>query len=142
MTFQVTPFITLNGTAREAIRFYESALEARVVFLQTYGEGPEDPAHPLPPHAKDRVAHSVLRIGEAELFVADSISDEPNAAGDRLQICITTPDTATSDRFFKALSEGGQVVMPLQEIYFSPAFGVLTDRFGITIQIFTPREQA
>ncbi|MFB9327060.1 VOC family protein [Paenibacillus aurantiacus] len=141
MTFQVTPFITLNGNAREAIQFYESALEARVVFLQTYGEGPEDPSHPLPVHAKDRVAHSVLKIGEAELFVADSISDEPNATGDRLQICITTPDAATSARFFDALLEGGQVVMPLQEIYFSPAFGVITDRFGITIQIFTPRDK-
>ncbi|MGF7029188.1 PhnB protein [Paenibacillus mucilaginosus] len=142
MTFQVTPFIMLNGNAREAIQFYKSALEARVVFMQTFGEGPEDPSYPLPAHAKDWVAHAVLKIGEAELFVADSISDKPNETGNRLQICITTPDTETSARFYDALLEGGQVVMPLQEVYFSPALGIVTDRFGITIQIFTPRDEA
>ncbi|MDQ6421417.1 VOC family protein [Paenibacillus sp. LHD-117] len=142
MTYQVTPFITLNGNAREAIRFYESALEAKVVFMQTYGEGPEDQSHPLPTHSKERIAHSVLKIGGAELFVADSISDEPNEIGHRLQICITTPDTETSARFFEALLDGGQVVMPLQETYFSPAFGIVTDRYGITIQLFTPRDEA
>ena len=142
MTFQITPFIMLNGNAREAIRFYESALEAKVVFMETFGEGPEDQSHPLPTHSKDWVAHAVLKIGEAELFVADTISDKPNETGNRLQICITTPDPETSARFFNALLDGGQVVMPLQEVYFSPALGIVTDRFGITIQVYTPGDKA
>ncbi|MDQ0116620.1 hypothetical protein [Paenibacillus harenae] len=75
------------------------------------------------------------------MFVADSIADEPNETGNRLQICITTPDVETSTRFFHALLEGGEVVMPLQELYFSAALGIVKDRFGITIQIFTPRNK-
>ncbi|UUZ81256.1 VOC family protein [Paenibacillus sp. P26] len=140
MTFQVNPFIMLDGNAKEAIRFYETSLDAKVVFTQTFGEAPEDPAHPVPDEAKDRVAHSVLKIGDAELFVADSFPGKSNSTGGPVQICITTPDTETSNRFFDALKQGGQVILPLQKIYFSPAYGVVTDPFGVTFQIFTRRQ--
>ncbi|EGK12919.1 PhnB protein [Desmospora sp. 8437] len=139
MAFQVTPFIMLDGKAKEAIQFYETSLGAKIVFTQSYGEAPEDPEHPVPNEAKDRLAHSVLKIGDADLFVADTSPGEPNRSGNRVQICITTPDIETSNRFFDALQQGGQVIMPLQKVHFSPAYGMVTDRFGITFQIFTQR---
>jgi len=107
--------------------------------MQTFGEAPEDPEHPVPDEAKDRLAHSILKIGNADLFVADSFPGQPNQSGNRAQICITTPDTRTSNRFFDALQQGGQVIMPLQKVHFSPAYGMVTDKFGVTFQIFTQR---
>jgi PhnB protein len=139
MSCQLTPFIMLDGKAREAIRFYESALGAKVAFSQTYGEAPDADEHPAPEAARDRLTHSVLKIGEAELFVADSLPGEANRSGERVQICITSPDVETSTRFFEALKQGGQVIFPLQKIYFSPAYGVVADRFGVVFQIFTQR---
>lgn len=140
MSLQLTPFIMLDGTADEAIRFYEQALNAIVVFKQTFGDAPEDPAHPIPEEAKHRIAHSVLKIGDAELFVADSDPGQPHQQGNLISICISVEDVEQAKRLFDALKEGGQVNLPLQEIYFSPGFGVVTDKFGAMFQIFTKRK--
>ena len=139
MPYKATPFILLDGQAREAIRFYESALGARIVLVKTYGEAPDAVARALPDEARSRITHSVLLFGGAELYVADCLPGEPAHAGPRVQICITAPDVAASYRIFDALKDGGEVVTPLEPIYFSPAYGVVRDRYGVTFQIFTAR---
>lgn len=140
LTIQVTPIIMLDGNAMEAIRFYEQALGAKVAFMQTFGDAPEDPTDPIPTEIKDRVSHCVLKVGEGELFVADNVPGTSPASGDLLQICITTAHVDISNELFHSLQEGGQVIMPLEPIYFSPAYGIVKDRFGITFQIFTQRQ--
>ncbi|WP_019535528.1 VOC family protein [Paenibacillus ginsengihumi] len=139
MSLQLTPFILLDGTAAEAIAFYEHALSAVVVFKQTFGEAPEDHAFSFPDEARDRIAHSVLKIGDAELFVADSEPGQPLQQGNLISICISVENVEQAKRLFDALKEGGQVNMPLQEVYFSPGYGVVTDKFGAVFQIFTKR---
>lgn len=139
VTFKAVPFIFLDGQARDAIRFYESALGAQVVFMQTYGEAPDADARQLSDEARGRITHSVLLFGGAELYVADALPGESAHPGPRVQVCITAPDTAASARIFNALKDGGRVIMPLEPIYFSPAYGIVTDRFGVTFQIFTER---
>lgn len=54
-----------------------------------------------------------------------------------MTICISTDDAEVSKKFFEALQEGGQVGMLLQETFFSPAYGIVTDKFGGTFQIYT-----
>ncbi|TDF93884.1 VOC family protein [Paenibacillus piri] len=140
MTLQFTPFIMLDGNAKEAIQFYEKALDAKVLFKQTFGEAPENPESPVPEAAKERLAHSVLNIGGADLFVADSSPGQPHERGNQVNICITAGEIATSKQFYEALQLEGQVNIPLQETHFSPAYGMVTDKFGITFQIFTKRQ--
>lgn len=140
MSIQITPFIMLNGQAEEAIKFYETALGAKTLFKQTYGEAPDASGDALPSGLRSRLAHSVLKIGEADLFVADSL--ETTASTDRsesVQVCITAPDAETTRRFFNALSEGGQTLFPLQQVHFSEAYGMVKDRFGVTFHLFTQR---
>lgn len=140
MTLQFIPYIMLNGNANEAIAFYEKALDAKVLSKQTFGQAPESIQNTMPSDVKDRVAHSVLRIGEIEMFVADTEPGQQTQPGDRLSICITTNDIDKSKQFYGALQQqGGQVIAPLQEMYFSPAYAMVTDKFGITFQIFTTR---
>lgn len=139
MALQVTPFIMLDGQAREAIRFYEQALGAEVVFRQTFGEAPDGSGSDLPAKVKDLVAHSVLRIGDAELFVADFEPDMPNRSGNQVNICITVDDKEQAEKLYESLQEGGQVNRPLGPIHFSPAYGIVTDKFGVMFQIFTRR---
>ncbi|MBX4148276.1 VOC family protein [Paenibacillus sp. FSL W7-1279] len=139
MKLQFIPYIMLNGNANEAIAFYEKALDAKVLSKQTFGQAPESIQNAMPSDVKDRVAHSVLRIGEIEMFVADTEPGQQTQPGDRLSICITTNDIEKSEHFYEALQQGGQVITPLQEMYFSPAYAMVTDKFGITFQIFTTR---
>lgn len=134
MTMRLTPFLMMDGSAKEAIVFYEQSLDAKVLFMQTFGQGPESTEE-----TKDRIAHSVLRVGETELMVSDTLPGQTNQPGTLMSICITADDVAQSKHLFEALSQGGQVLEPLEPTYFSPAYGLVTDKFGATFQIFTKR---
>jgi PhnB protein len=141
MTLQLIPFIMLDGKAQEAIQFYEKSLDAKVLFKQTYGESPENTDRPIPAEAKERLAHSVLKVGESDIFVADVFPGQPHQNGDQINICVATTEIEKAKRFYEALQQDGRVDMPLQETHFSPAYGVVTDKFGVTFQIFTRKQQ-
>lgn len=127
----------LNGNAREAVLFYEKALDAKVVYMSTFGEMPEDPNFPVPPHLKERVAHAMLKVGETDLMLSDTFPDKPQQTGSQVTVCITTKDAAQSKQIYDALKQEGQVHMPLQETFWSPAYALLTDKFGVTFHIST-----
>ncbi|GIP51154.1 VOC family protein [Paenibacillus vini] len=136
MTVKLTPYITLEGRAREAIQFYEQAIGAKVVSIITYGDMP-DMSNTFNEELKNLVANAKVQIGEAELMFSDNPFGSPIPSGKKVTICITTNDVETSKRYFEALKEGGQVNMPFQEEAFSPGFGDVTDKFGVTFQIYT-----
>ncbi|MEI7028036.1 VOC family protein [Paenibacillus sp. y28] len=137
MAVRLIPYLVMNGNAKEAIQFYESALEAQIVAQMSFGDMPENPEFPLPPEAKSLLSHALLKVGEAELMFSDTFPGQPHQAGNQVTICISTDDPGTSKRFFEALEHNGQVQMPLQETFFSPAYGSVIDQFGVTFQIFT-----
>ncbi|WP_029192788.1 VOC family protein [Paenibacillus harenae] len=141
MTVQLNAYIMLDGKAAEAIAFYEKSLNAKVLFKETVGEGAGSPELPVPEEQKNLVAHAVLKVADSELFVADQIPGQPVHQGNLLTICITTTDIEQSRQFYEALRQDGRVEQPLGEQYFSPAFAVVTDRFGVTFQIFTKLSQ-
>ena len=127
----------MNGNANEAIQFYEKALDAKVVFKQTFGEMPENPEFPIPADAKERVSHATLKVGETHLMLSDTFPGQPHQTGNQVTICITTNEIEKSKQIYESLQQDGQVNMPLQKTFFSPAYGVVTDKFGVTFQIFT-----
>jgi PhnB protein len=137
MTVRLIPYLVMDGNAKEAIKFYETALDAQVLFSQSFGEMPENPEFPLPAEAKDRVGHATIKVGETELMFSDTFPGQPHQTGNQVTICLTTDNPDQAHKFFEALQQGGKVEMPLQETFFSPAYGSLTDKFGVTFQIFT-----
>ncbi|WP_029420700.1 VOC family protein [Alicyclobacillus macrosporangiidus] len=137
MAVTLTPYLVMNGNASEAIAFYERALDAKVLFRQTFGEMPENPEFPLPAEAKNRISHATIQVGESAVMLSDTFPGQPFQSGNQVTICLSTNDKEQSQRFFEALQQGGSVSMPLQETFFSPAYAVLTDKFGVTWQIYT-----
>lgn len=137
MTLRLNPYLILDGNAKEAISFYEKALDANVVMVQTFGEMPANPDFPLPESAKDRVAHATLRVGETDLMFSDTFPGQPVQSSNQVQICITTDDVERSKQIYEHLKEGGKVGMPLQETFWSPAYGSLTDQYGVIWSIST-----
>jgi PhnB protein len=141
MTLRLIPYLVMNGNAKEAIQFYQKALDAQVLFNQSFGEMPENPEFPLPAEARDLVSHATLQIGETALMFSDTFPGQPHQSGNQVTICISTDDADQARKFFEALQQDGKVEMPLQETFFSPAYGSLTDKFGVTFQIFTEGRQ-
>lgn len=137
MALRLIPYFVMNGNAKEAIQFYEQTLGAKVLFSQSFGEMPENPEFPLPPEAKNLISHATIKIGETDLMFSDTWPGEPHQSGNQVTICISTDDAEAARKMFDALAQGGQVTMPLQETFFSPAYGNVIDKFGITFQLFT-----
>ncbi len=137
MALRLTPFLVMDGNAKEAIQFYEKSLDAKVLFSQTFGDTPKNPESPLPADMEERVAHAVLKIGETNIMVADIFPGQPHQSGNQVNICITTNDREKSTKMYESLRQEGQVNMPLQETHFSPAYGIVTDKFGVTFLICT-----
>lgn len=127
----IEPYLFFEGRCEEALAFYRRALGAEVTSLMRNRESPE-PHQPgaLPPGSEDKVLHAVVRIGDTTLMVSDGrCSGKPVFQG--FALTITAPDVARADGMFAALAEGGQVQMPLAKTFFSPRFGMVTDRFGV-----------
>lgn len=73
------------------------------------------------------------------LFVCDSEPNQQLERGDQVNICLTVKEVSEAERIYDAMRSEGKVLMPLQPVYFSPAFGMVTDRFGVTFQVFTDK---
>ena len=128
---QIQPYLFFNGRCEEAVEFYRKALGAEVEMMMRFKDSP-DPMPPgmLAPGFENKVMHAALRIGGAVLMVSDGMAaGEPDFKG--FSLSIDAPDAAGVDRLFAALAEGGRVQMPLGKTFWSPHFGMVTDRFGV-----------
>ncbi|MCI1694825.1 VOC family protein [Aneurinibacillus aneurinilyticus] len=137
MILGIYPYLVLNGNGQEAIKFYENALDAKILGLQTFGEMPENPDYPIPVEAKNRVLNAHLKVGNTDLMLSDTFPGQPYQIGSQVTVAITISDVEKSREVFGKLQEGGQIIMPLQETFWSPSYGQVTDKFGVTWQIST-----
>lgn len=137
MTVQVFSYLVMDGNAQEAMNFYKEALDAEILYSQTFGESPEDPEFQLPEEAKDRIMHATVKIGETEVMFSDTFPGQPHSTGSQVTLCITTSDQEKSQKLFDRLKQDGEVTMPLQKTFFSPLYGCVIDKFGVTFQIYT-----
>lgn len=86
----------------------------------------------------DKVMHAAFRVGETQILASDGMAGgKTDFKGFGLSVSV--PDNAAAERTFKALGDGGQVTMPMSETFFANAFGMVTDRFGITWMVIAPK---
>ena len=124
----IQPYLFFSGHCDEAIQFYGQALGAATTVLMRFQEGPPNPH--LPANWGEKVMHATLQIGEATLMLSDGMGPgDPNFQG--FSVSLTVADTATAKTRFTALAEGGKVTMPLASTFWSPLFGMVSDRFGV-----------
>jgi PhnB protein len=129
----VQPYLFFDGRCEEAVEFYRRALGAELVMMMRFRDGPE-PAM-VTPGAADKIMHAALRIGETMVLASDGrCLGEPQFRG--FALSLTVADEAEADRLFAALGEGGQVQMALEKTFFSPRFGMVADRFGVSWMVY------
>ncbi len=126
----IEPYLFFNGCCEEAIEYYKKALGAEIVMLMRYKESPEPPPPGMVPAGWDnKIMHTCMRIGNANVMASDGCSEGTNFQGFSLSLSLA--NEAEAQRAFAALAEGGQVRMPLAKTFWSPCFGMLADRFGV-----------
>src|SRR5579863_9808292 len=126
----VQPYLFFGGRCEEALEFYKAALGAKVEMLMRFKDSPAPhPPGTLGPDFENKVMHTSFRVGQTVIMASDGDGEKPNFSG--FSLSLTVPDEAEAKRAFAALAGGGQVRMPLAATFFSPCFGMLSDRFGV-----------
>ncbi|ADC51417.1 hypothetical protein BpOF4_16870 [Alkalihalophilus pseudofirmus OF4] len=136
----LAPYIVTNGNGHEAVEFYKHAFDAELIGVQTFGDMPPNPEYSLPEEAKDRVMHAALQVGDTRLMISDTFPGQPYELGSQVTIAMILTDVEKSKDVFSKLSDGGNVTMELQETFWSPSYGQVTDKFGVSWQITTEVE--
>lgn len=124
---QIIPHLNFNGQCREAFENYAKVLGGEIMYMGTWGEMPG--ADQFPPEMHNLIMHTTIKLGDQLIMGADSPPDRYQKP-QGLQVSINLKDKGDAERIFNELSEGGNVVMPFQQTFWSPGFGMCTDRFG------------
>ncbi|MBM6617974.1 VOC family protein [Bacillus suaedaesalsae] len=131
------PYLVMNGNGQEAVKFYEHSLGATVLNVQTFGDMPPNPEFPTPEEAKNRVLNAHLKVGDVDLMISDTMPGHPYQVGSHITIALILDNEAETREIFEKLSVGGKVGMPLQQTFWSPLYGSVTDQFGVEWQVST-----
>ena len=131
---QTQPYLFFDGRCEEALEFYRSRLGAKVEMMMRFKDSPE-PAPNMTPETADKVMHASLQFRDSMVLASDGhCAGQPSFQG--FALSLTVKDEAEAERVFGALGEGGQVQLPLTKTFFSPRFGMLADRFGVSWMVY------
>src|SRR3954447_23374719 len=135
----ITPYLNFGGRCEEALEFYRDALGAEVEMLMRFDESPEPPPPGmLPAGCEKKIMHASFRVRGVPLMASDGCGDESKFDGMRLALAV--PKEADARRAFDALADGGSVQMPLTKTFWSPCYGMVTDRFGLGWMVMVPAQ--
>ena len=126
---QIQPYLFFDGRCDEALAFYQKVLGAKLERLMRFRENPEPAANPA--GAGEKVMHCAFRVGDTQVMASDgNCAGKPSFQG--FSLSLTAKDVPEAKRLFAALGEGGLVQMPFAQTFFSPGFGMVADRFGVS----------
>ncbi|WP_038210461.1 VOC family protein [Xenophilus azovorans] len=141
---QIQPYLFFEGRTEEAIEFYKKALGAQVEMLMRFKDAPPDPegansdaggCAPAPADM-DKVMHASFLVGGQRIMASDGMNSG-KAEFKGMALSLSYPTDAETKRAFDALADGGQVQQPLVKTFFSSAFGMVADRFGMNWMVIT-----
>lgn len=136
----VQPYLFFGGRCQEALDFYSAAVGAQVGMVMRFDESPDPvPEGMLQAGFEKKIMHSEFRIGASTILASDGCSDDAGFKGFSLALTVAT--IAEADRVFPLLADGGQVQMALGETFWSPRYGMLTDRFGVAWMVMVQSDR-
>ena len=138
----IQPYLFFEGRTEEALQFYAKALGAQTQMLLRYADAPggsaKCPDGSTPP--ADKVMHASFQVGDGTLMASDGFcSGKPNFGG--FSLAFEARDEADAKKRFDALAAGGKVTQPLTETFFARAFGMCSDRFGLSWMVIAGQKQ-
>jgi PhnB protein len=122
----LTPYLTFNGKAAEAMKFYHSILGGELS-MQTFGES----KLAQKPEENDLIIHATLKNEGLTFMASDSMPSRQAKFGDNVHMSVSGNDNDRLTTIFNSLAKGGKVDMPLAKQFWGDTYGQLTDQFGI-----------
>ncbi len=130
----VEAFVNFNGQAAEAVEFYAKVFGLEVPKMMRYSDAPPDPENPVAESDKDFVMYASLPIAGSMVMFSDCPTVWQAKFGNNISLTVATTSKDDIQKWFTAMAEGGEIMMPLEETFWSQLFGMVTDKFGIPWQ--------
>lgn len=132
------PYFIFNGNAAEAIEFYADILNAKILDITYFKDMPADPDFSIPDEAKNLVLNASMELPNGGYYMfSDNMPGMPFTIGNQISTTLIYDDTEETRAAFERLSEGGTIDMELQETFWSPLYGNVTDKYGNQWQVDT-----
>ena len=125
---QFHPYLFFRGECEAAFKFYEKVLDGKIEAMMPHAGSPAE--QQVPSEWRPKILHARLRVGDQVLMASDAPPGHQQTP-QGFSISIQTKDAKEAERIFHALSDGGNITMPMSETFFALRFGMLVDRFGI-----------
>ena len=126
---EIQPYLMFNGDCAAAFEFYAKILDGEIKFVQYFKDAP--PESGIPSVMADKIMHAQLEFNGQILMASDDPTENyKTPVGINLQLDFENPEDA--QRAFDGFADGGNVLMNIQPTPYAKAFGMVTDKFGIT----------
>lgn len=134
---KLNPYLTLPGTAADAIELYKKVFQVEPNFVQKFKDMPPQEGITISPEAAERILHASFQIGNDMLMISDAPEGQDHTVvmGTQTHVSIHPESREEADRMFSLFSEGGQVTMPMAMQFWGDYFGMCKDKFGINWMI-------
>lgn len=129
----INSHIHFNGNAEEAFTFYKSVFGGEFAKLARYKDI-SSPEYPIAENDADRIMYIALPVGKSNMLLASDVLEimgQVTENDNRNTISISAESLEEADKFFKGLSEGGKIEMPISYGPFGNYFGMFADKFGV-----------
>ena len=136
----IEPYLFFGGRCEEALEFYREAVGAKVGYVMRYNESPQPvPEGMLQPGFENKIMHCTFQVGDTTLMASDGCFEDSGFKGFNLSLVL--PNAQEVEKAFDILCAGGQISMPLAPTFWSPLFGMLTDKFGVGWMLSVPEQK-
>jgi PhnB protein len=139
MNVQTT--LNLYGRTEEAVAFYGKTIEAETLFMMRFRDCPDRSL--VKPGMEDKIFHATFRIGSTEIMASDCGCEKApeGAPFAGFAFALRAETVEKAERLFAALSEGGRVLIPMAETFFTARYGIVMDRFGVSWKVMVEAEK-
>lgn len=129
----INPYLNFQGNTEEAFKFYQSIFGGEFIGgISRFKDTPD--GDKLPEHEKNKVMHIGLPFGSTNMLMATDALESMNQKvhqGNNIYLSISADSKEQADKFFNGLSDGSEIEMEMQDMFWGDYFGMLTDKFGI-----------
>ncbi len=133
---RVNTYLNFPGNTEEAFSFYKSVFGGEFQGgISRFQDVPKDATTmEIPEEDMGKVMHVSLPIVGGHMLMGTDVTAEQGfdvKFGNNMYISMDLDSKEEVDRLFGALSKGGEIITPLQDMFWGDYYGVLRDKFNV-----------
>ena len=136
----ITVYLNFPGTAGQAIEYYTKLFDAPAPYVMRFDEMPQDDQEYFPEDQRHLVAYANIKTFAGDLMLSDEMPGQTPVPTDAIYLNLSHKDHGLLRRTFEAFAKDGEIMMPLEPVFFTPLYGIVKDKFGFNWMIMAEEE--